>query len=73
MVTDENIPTDMLFDVVINTEAQYSIWPAGKPLPEGWSSVGMQGEKAACLDYIRTNWVDMRPLSLRRDMAKSPP
>jgi len=52
--------------VVINDEEQYSIWPAHKTLPEGWHSVGVEGDKQVCLDYIETHWTDMRPLSLRR-------
>ncbi len=26
--------------VVVNGEEQYSIWPAGRDLPDGWTSVG---------------------------------
>ena len=57
-----------LYDVVVNDEEQYSIWPVGKAIPAGWREAGKQGEKQACLDYIKEVWVDMRPLSLRRQM-----
>ncbi|KYO56758.1 MbtH family NRPS accessory protein (plasmid) [Tistrella mobilis] len=57
-----------VFDVVINHEEQYSIWPSYKPIPEGWRAVGRQGPKAECLAYIDEVWTDMRPLSLRRAM-----
>lgn len=57
------------FAVVVNHEEQYSIWPVGQPCPEGWSEVGVSGDKQVCLDYIDQNWTDMRPLSLRRHMA----
>jgi MbtH protein len=59
---DENT----VFDVVINHEEQYSIWPSYKPVPAGWSKVGKQGLKADCLAYIDATWTDMRPLSLRK-------
>ncbi|HEX7640834.1 MAG TPA: MbtH family NRPS accessory protein [Noviherbaspirillum sp.] len=59
----------VLFDVVVNDEEQYSIWPAGKEVPLGWTLVGKQGTKEACLEYIKEVWVDMRPLSLRKQMA----
>ncbi len=58
-----------LFEVVMNDEEQYSIWPAEKAIPLGWKKAGMQGAKQACLDYIETVWTDMRPLSLRQQMA----
>jgi MbtH protein len=57
------------FRVVINHEEQYSIWPDYKAIPEGWKSVGIDGDKQTCLNYVETTWTDMRPLSLRKAMA----
>ena len=54
--------------VVINHEEQYSIWPNGKQLPDGWHSIGKEGRRAELLEYIARVWVDMRPLSLRKKM-----
>jgi MbtH protein len=54
--------------VVMNHEEQYSIWPKGKQIPAGWRSVGKEGRKGECLEYIEQVWVDMRPLSLRKKM-----
>lgn len=51
--------------VVSNDEEQFSIWPSGRTIPLGWRSVGVEGEKAECLEFIERNWTDMRPLSLR--------
>ncbi|MBS0444627.1 MAG: MbtH family NRPS accessory protein [Proteobacteria bacterium] len=62
--------------VVVNEEEQYSIWPAGKEVPAGWSTLGAPAAKEACLADIERLWVDMRPKSLRmamdRDMARQP-
>ncbi len=55
--------------VVINHEEQYSIWPKGREIPAGWRSVDVEGDKARCLEYIDEVWTDMRPLSLRQEMA----
>jgi MbtH protein len=57
-----------VYNVVINHEEQYSIWPAHKPNPLGWTSVGRSGPKEECLKYIGEVWTDMRPLSLRKHM-----
>lgn len=54
--------------VVVNAEEQFSIWPQGRDLPPGWSSVGTTGNKAECIAYIKEHWVDMRPRSLRQAM-----
>lgn len=56
------------FQVVVNHEEQYSIWPAQRELPAGWRAAGKSGVKKECLDYIEQVWTDMRPLSLRKKM-----
>jgi MbtH protein len=63
-----NDDSDTRFQVVMNDEEQYSIWPAERALPAGWRPDGFAGDKAACLEHINTVWVDMRPASLRRQM-----
>lgn len=62
-----------IYDVVVNHEEQYSIWPAHREPPLGWQRAGMQGPKAECLAYVEEVWTDMRPLSLRQQMDGSPP
>jgi MbtH protein len=57
------------YQVVINDEEQYSIWPAEDPVPAGWRATGPSGAKAGCLAWIDENWTDMRPRSLRVAMA----
>ena len=57
-----------IFVVVVNHEEQYSIWPKGREIPQGWQAVGESGSKDACLAYINRVWTDMRPLSLRKKM-----
>ena len=57
--------------VVINLEQQYSIWPAFKSIPEGWSEVGVRGTKAQCLAHIEEVWTDLRPLSVREALSTS--
>lgn len=59
------------YKVVVNHEEQYSIWPATRENPLGWSDVGKNGQKAECLAYIKEVWTDMRPLSLRKKLATS--
>jgi len=61
---------NVIFEVVVNHEEQYSIWPDFKPIPNGWRAVGKSGVKAECLAYIKEVWIDMRPLSLRRQMEE---
>ena len=56
------------YQVVVNHEEQYSIWPDYRPIPSGWRAEGKTGLKGDCLAYIKEVWTDMRPLSLRKKM-----
>ena len=67
--TDEREDTT-IYEVVVNHEEQYSIWPADRELPLGWNKAGKSGLKAECLAYIEEVWTDMRPLSLRKKMEE---
>jgi len=68
-VSTNDIQAEAQYIVVINDEEQYSIWPVDKEIPLGWHKAGMQGSKEACLSHIKEVWTDMRPLSLRKQMA----
>jgi MbtH protein len=57
-----------IYNVVVNHEEQYSIWPADRDNPPGWNNAGKTGTKQECLAYIEEVWTDMRPLSLRKQM-----
>ena len=70
MPQDEQEDTTV-YNVVVNHEEQYSIWPADRETPLGWKNVGKSGLKQECLDYIKEVWTDMRPLSLRKQMDEA--
>lgn len=57
--------------VLINHEEQYSLWPAFRDIPAGWTATGPRGKRRECLDWIDKNWVDMRPKSLRDAMEQA--
>lgn len=59
------------YKVVMNHEEQYSIWPADRENALGWKDCGKVGPKKECLEYIDEVWTDMRPLSLRKQMAQN--
>lgn len=54
-----------VYAVVVNSEEQYSIWPADREAPAGWTRDGFTGSEEDCLAHIDECWTDMRPLSLR--------
>tara|TARA_B100000614_G_scaffold196420_1_gene177694 strand:+ start:343 stop:546 length:204 start_codon:yes stop_codon:yes gene_type:complete len=58
------------YQVVINIEDQYSIWPTWKDMPVGWQLVDKKGTKEECLAYVKEVWTDMRPRSLKEMEAK---
>ena len=63
---------DGTFYALINSELQYSLWPAFAAVPDGWrvahgGSGGVSRE--SCLEFIEANWTDMRPGGLQEAMA----
>jgi MbtH protein len=61
--------TNDIFLVVYNHEMAYSIWRKDAPMPLGWTAEGFRGPRADCLAHIEKVWVDMTPLSLRRQAS----
>lgn len=60
---------DTQYQVLLNDEEQYSLWPAGREIPAGWRPDGFQGTKDECTAHVDEVWTDMRPRSLREAMA----
>ncbi|MFD2172185.1 MbtH family protein [Tumebacillus lipolyticus] len=56
--------TNGTYFVLRNQEGQHSLWPAISLVPIGWDVVFGQESRAACLEYINSNWNDLRPNSL---------
>jgi MbtH protein len=69
MNTDDSESNER-YKVLVNHEGQYSIWPAERGNPIGWSDGGKSGSRAECLAYVKEVWTDMRPLTLRKEMEK---
>ena len=59
------------YQVLVNHEEQYSLWPTFKDIPNGWRQVGPIGTKDECLAYIKEVWTDMRPLRVRKQLAEA--
>ena len=50
--------------VLVNDENQHSLWPQFVDVPAGWQTAFGPDSRTACLEYIETNWTDLRPRSL---------
>jgi MbtH protein len=70
-MSESSTITETQYDVVVNDEEQYSIWPVGRAVPAGWNTVGVRGAREACLEHIEQVWTDMRPKSLRLAMGEN--
>ena len=58
------------YQVLVNHEEQYSLWPTFKEIPNGWRQVGPIGTKEGCLAYVEEVWKDITPLSVRRQLEE---
>jgi MbtH protein len=61
---------DGTYLVLVNAENQHSLWPSFVDVPDGWRVVHGPADRQACLDYVETNWTDMRPQSLIDSMGE---
>jgi MbtH protein len=61
------------FLVLVNDEAQRSLWPTFADVPDGWRVEFGPASRQDCLDYVEQNWTDMRPASLIAAMSADPP
>ncbi|MEV4097971.1 MbtH family protein [Streptosporangium saharense] len=51
--------------VLVNAEGQHSLWPFSLEIPGGWDVVYGESGRRDCLEFVETNWTDMRPHGLR--------
>lgn len=68
-MADRDDDQEDLYVVVINHEEQYALWPDYSAVPNGWTVVFGPDKKPLCLEYVKENWTDMRPKSLREAEA----
>jgi len=59
------------FLVLVNDEDQHSLWPEFAEVPQGWRQVYGPADRDAALDYVESNWTDLRPRSLRAAMGEA--
>jgi uncharacterized protein YbdZ (MbtH family) len=57
------------FLVLVNDQAQHSLWPDFAEVPAGWNVIYGKADRTACLDYVERNWPDIRSRSLREKSA----
>jgi MbtH protein len=55
---------DSRYLALVNDEGQYSLWPAGTAVPDGWRIAHGEDSRDACLDHIERTWTDLRPAGL---------
>jgi MbtH protein len=55
---------DIQYRVLVNDEGQHSLWPELIAVPDGWRIVFGAATRKACLDYVESEWTDIRPASL---------
>ncbi|GIM88053.1 MbtH family protein [Salinispora arenicola] len=53
--------SDADYTVLRNAQHQHSLWPAALAVPDGWTVVHGPADRTDCLEYVRRQWVDLRP------------
>lgn len=62
---------DASYLVLVNHEGQHSLWPEFAEVPAGWSLANGPDTRDACLEFVNTQWIDMRPRSLVAAMGEA--
>ncbi|MER5939050.1 MbtH family protein [Streptomyces sp. uw30] len=47
--------------VLSNAEGQFSLWPDGITVPDGWDVALTASSRADCLAYVEEHWTDICP------------
>lgn len=58
---DASAADDSVWLVVVNDAGHHALWPAIRPVPDGWTERGPEGTMAECVEWIDAHWTDMRP------------
>ncbi len=53
--------------VLTNAEGQFSLWPDGITVPDGWDVALGASSRTACLAYVEEHWTDIRPAATAGD------
>lgn len=53
--------TTQQFLVLVNSLGQYSLWPYGMTIPQGWDVKLGPSDREVCLDFVDKNWTNLRP------------
>lgn len=53
------------YQVLVNEEGQFSLWPLNRQPASGWRETGTAGPRDECLAEVRRSWTDLRPRHLR--------
>ncbi|MEU6159954.1 MbtH family protein [Streptomyces sp. NPDC047130] len=61
------------YQVLVNHEEQYALYPAEREVPDGWTPAGFSGTEDACVAHVDAHWTDIRPRSARAAAAAAAP
>jgi len=64
MPTQAPQPDPKIYEVIVNAQGQFGIWPRDLKLPRGWSHVGKAGNKTEAMAYLRELLVETAPTPL---------
>ena len=73
MMTRQVRPDPRIYEVIVNAQGQFGIWPRDLRLPKGWRQVGKSGGKAEAMAYLRELLVETAPTPLDIRQRRSSP
>jgi MbtH protein len=60
-VADSKNTQATVYEIIVNDEHQYTVWPTRGPLPKGWRHIGKSGTRAELEAFLKEMFVETRP------------
>ena len=62
-MTTDAMQDDITWIVLINEHGDHSLWPASRPIPDGWREIGPEGDADTCAAWVDAHWTALKPAS----------
>jgi MbtH protein len=54
---------DTVYTVILGGDDTIALWPADRPVPDGWREIGVRGSRRACVDALEAAAAEIGPSS----------
>jgi MbtH protein len=60
-VAETKNPQATVYEIIVNDDHQFTVWPSKGPIPKGWRYIGKSGTRAELEAHLKEMYVETRP------------